>query len=191
MKNFLNYIIQLVPKYVHSTIIHKEKLVILVYPKYIINFLKFMRDHVNTQFKTLVDINCVDYPSRTNRFEVVYHLLSITYNTRVIIKTYTDEVTPIESSTLVYNSANWSEREIWDMYGVFFSNHPDLRRILTDYGFEGHPLRKDFPLSGYKEVRYDDLQKRVVYEPLEISQEFRYFDFNSPWEGVKKVSKDK
>lgn len=117
-----------------------------------------------------------------NRFEVIYNLLSLRFNTRIRVKTYTDELTPIDSVTGIYKSANWLEREVWDMYGVFFANHPDLRRILTDYGFQGHPQRKDFPLSGYVELRYDDEKKRVVCEPLEFAQEFRKFDLRAPWE---------
>ena len=128
----------------------------------------------------------MDYPSRALRFEVVYHLLSIHHNSRIRIKTPLDEMTPLDSIVEIYNSANWWERETWDMFGIFFSNHPDLRRILTDYGFEGHPLRKDFPLSGFVEVRYDDSEKRVITEPIEMTQEFRYFDFSSPWELIEK-----
>ncbi|KAL5467565.1 hypothetical protein EMCRGX_G031817 [Ephydatia muelleri] len=134
------------------------------------------------QFRQLADLTALDVPKRVFRFEVVYNLLSLVYNARIRVKTYTDELTPIDSATAVYSGANWPEREVWDMYGVFFANHPDLRRILTDYGFEGHPLRKDFPLSGYVEVRYDDEVKRVVCEPVELSQEFRKFDLSAPWE---------
>jgi len=126
----------------------------------------------------------VDYPTRNKRFEVVYHLLSIKYKSRIRVKTYADETSPVPSATGVFNGANWYEREVWDMYGVFFSNHPDLRRILTDYGFEGHPFRKDFPLTGYVEVRWDETKKRVVYEPLQMTQAFRNFAQTSPWEQV-------
>lgn len=185
MINFIKHITAMTPKFIHSVVLDRNGSSIQVYPESLIPFLMFLRDHTNAQFKMLVEVCGVDYPNRINRFEIVYHLLSTKYNARISVKTYTDEVTPIQSAVSVFSSANWSEREIWDMYGVFFSNHPDLRRILTDYGFEGHPLRKDFPLSGYKEVRYDDIQKRVVYEPLETTQEFRYFDFSSPWEHVK------
>jgi NADH/F420H2 dehydrogenase subunit C len=143
---------------------------------------------MNTQYKLLVDITAVDYPSRPLRFEVVYNLLSIQYNARIRIKTCVDEIKPLISSTGVFSSAGWWEREVWDMFGIFFSNHPDLRRILTDYGFQGHPLRKDFPLTGYVEVRYDDSEKRVVTESLELTQEFRFFDFSSPWEQIEKTS---
>ncbi|HEX9569399.1 MAG TPA: NADH-quinone oxidoreductase subunit C [Rhodospirillales bacterium] len=149
--------------------------------------LTFLRDNVNCQFKLLVDICGADYPEREQRFEVVYHLLSLTHNNRIRVKVATDEQTPVPSVTGVFSAANWFEREAWDLFGIYFSDHPDLRRILTDYGFEGHPLRKDFPLTGYVEVRYDDEQKRVVYEPVKLTQEFRSFDFLSPWEGVQQV----
>ena len=142
----------------------------------------FLKDHENCLFKILVDIFVVDYPTKDCRFEVVYCLLSTKYNCRLKIKTFVDEITPLQSIVDLYQSANWLEREIWDMNGIYIEEHPDLRRILTDYGFEGHPLRKDFPLSGYSEVRYDDSQKRVISESLELSQEFRVFNFNSPWE---------
>jgi len=151
----------------------------------IVRVLTFLRDDVLCQFKILLDVCGVDYPERTERFDVVYHLLSLTQNARIRVKVTTDEDTPVPSVTSVFNAANWWEREAWDLYGIFFAEHPDLRRILTDYGFEGHPLRKDFPLTGYVEVRYDDAQKRVVYEPVNLTQEFRNFDFLSPWEGIQ------
>ena len=150
----------------------------------IVRVLTFLRDDSNCQFKLLVDVCGVDYPSRPERFEVVYNLLSLRHNQRVRVKIVAAEDTPVPSVTGVFSSAGWYERETWDLYGIFFSDHPDLRRLLTDYGFEGHPLRKDFPLTGYVEVRYDDEQKRVVYEPVKLVQEFRSFDFLSPWEGM-------
>lgn len=153
----------------------------------IVQVLTFLRDDGNCQFAELVDITGLDWPERAKRFDVVYHLLSLKLNQRVRIKVETDEETPVPSAVGVYSAANWFERETWDMYGVMFSGHPDLRRILSDYGFEGHPLRKDFPLTGYVEVRYDESQKRVVYEPVQLQQEFRRFDFMSPWEGAKYV----
>lgn len=159
-----------------------SELEICIHPDGVIPVLTFLRDHSNAQFKSLADLTAVDIPTRQNRFEIVYNLLSLRFNSRIRVKTYTDELTPVESSVSVYKAANWYEREIWDMFGVFFANHPDLRRILTDYGFEGHPFRKDFPLSGYVELRYDDEVKRVVAEPVELAQEFRKFDLNSPWE---------
>ena len=149
--------------------------------------LRFLRDDVNCQFTQLVDVCGVDYPEDEERFEVVYNLLSMTLNMRVRVKLRIDEDTPVPSATAVFNSANWWEREAWDLYGIAFTDHPDLRRIMTDYGFEGHPLRKDFPLTGYVEVRYDDEQKRVIYEPVKLTQEFRTFDFLSPWEGMQHV----
>lgn len=178
--NFGQYLIEMLPIY---TIVYSRHELTLVVPSCsIYEVLLFLRDHTNCQFKTLTDLCIVDYPERNARFEVVYNLLSYQYNTRIRVKTTVDEVTPLESASTLFKAANWWEREAWDLYGVFFSNHPDLRRILTDYGFEGHPLRKDFPLSGYLEVRYDETQGRVVCEPLEFSQEFRSFDFASPWD---------
>jgi len=146
--------------------------------------LTFLRDDQNCQFKQLVDLTAVDHPDQAERFVVVYNLLSLKLNHRVRVKLTTDERTPVASVCGAFSSAIWLEREAWDMFGIFFANHPDLRRILTDYGFEGHPLRKDFPLTGFKEVRYDEEQKRVVYEPVKLTQEFRRFDFMSPWEGM-------
>jgi NADH-quinone oxidoreductase subunit C len=146
--------------------------------------LTYLRDEPNCQFKLLVDLCGVDYPEREQRFEVVYHLLSPRQNQRIRVKVDTDEVTPVPSVTGVFSSAMWYERETWDMYGIYFSDHPDLRRLLTDYGFEGHPLRKDFPQTGYVEVRYDDEQKRVIYEPVRLREDWRNFDFLSPWEGT-------
>jgi len=166
---------------VYTVTSSKGELTLNVPSSHIVPILRFLRDHTNCQFKTLIDICAVDYPEREARFEVVYNLLSIRYNTRIRVKTSVNEITPIESCASVFKAGNWYEREAWDLYGVFFSNHPDLRRILTDYGFEGHPLRKDFPLSGYVEVRYDEIKKRVICEPTELAQEFRNFDFSSPW----------
>jgi len=145
--------------------------------------LGFLRDDPNMLFKELVDLCGVDYPERERRFDVVYHLLSLKHNQRIRVKVETDETTPVPSVVELFSTAGWFEREAWDMYGIYFADHPDLRRILTDYGFEGHPLRKDFPLTGHVELRYDDEQKRVVYEPVKLRQDFRTFDFLSPWEG--------
>ncbi len=153
----------------------------------IIETLKALRDDPALRFEVLIDICGVDYPSRSERFDVVYHLLSPRLNQRLRVKLHTDEDTPVASAIPVFPAANWFEREAYDMYGILFSNHPDLRRLLTDYGFKGHPLRKDFPLTGYVEVRYDDEKKRVVYEPVKMTQEFRQFDFESPWEGTTYV----
>jgi NADH-quinone oxidoreductase subunit C len=153
----------------------------------IVEVLTALRDDPACQFECLIDICGVDYPARAERFEVVYHLLSLRRNQRIRVKVTTDEDTPVPSAVGVFPAADWFEREAYDMYGILFSGHPDLRRLLTDYGFQGHPLRKDFPLTGYQEVRYDDEQKRVVYEPVKLTQEFRQFDFESPWEGTTYV----
>ena len=150
----------------------------------IIDALTYLRDAADTQFQQLIDICGADYPQREKRFDVVYHLLSMTKNRRIRVKVETDEDTPVASVVGVYPAADWFERETFDMYGVFFAGHPDLRRLLTDYGFHGHPMRKDFPMTGYVEVRYDDELKRVVYEPVK-SVEFRNWDFLSPWEGAE------
>jgi NADH-quinone oxidoreductase subunit C len=149
----------------------------------LLELLRYLRDDSKMQFWCLIDICGVDFPEREQRFEVVYHLLSPRQNLRVRIKVATDEKTPLPSATPIWPGADWFERECWDMYGVLFTGHPDLRRILTDYGFTGHPQRRDFPLTGYTEVRYDNELKRVVYEPVELRQEYRHFDFLSPWEG--------
>jgi NADH-quinone oxidoreductase subunit C len=158
-----------------------------VAPENLIEVLTYLRDDEKCQFAVLIDICGVDYPEREKRFEVVYHFLSPRLNKRIRVKTSTDGVTPVPSVNDVFPAANWYEREAFDMYGIRFSGHPDLRRLLTDYGFQGYPLRKDFPLTGFVEVRYDDEQKRVVYEPVKLTQEFRDFDFESPWEGPNYV----
>ena len=156
-------------------------------PETLLGLLQFLRDDDACQFKTLVDICGADYPQRAKRFDVVYHLLSMHRNQRIRIKVEADEQSPVPSAINVWPAANWFEREAFDMYGILFADHPDLRRILTDYGFTGYPLRKDFPLTGFSEVRYDEAQKRVVYEPVRLVQDFRKFDFMSPWEGAKYV----
>ena len=148
---------------------------------------QFLRDDARCLFKQCMDVCGVDYPERENRFEVVYNLLSMKHNQRIRMKVATNEDTPVPSVSAIWPTANWFEREAWDMYGIFFSDHPDLRRILTDYGFDGHPLRKDFPLSGHVEVRYDEEEGRIVYEPVHLTQEFRKFEFSSPWEGMTPV----
>ncbi|WP_320142067.1 NADH-quinone oxidoreductase subunit C [uncultured Cohaesibacter sp.] len=149
--------------------------------------IRLLRDDPRLKFVSFIDLTAVDYPQRQERFDVVYHLLSPKQNARVRIKITTDETSYVDSICGVFPGANWFEREAYDMYGILFSGHPDLRRLLTDYGFDGHPLRKDFPLTGYYEVHYDDEKKRVVYEPVKLAQEFRNFDFLSPWEGVDYV----
>lgn len=152
-------------------------------PDRLVGLLTFLRDDPKCLFKQLIDVCGVDWPEREKRFDVVYNLLSLKNNLRIRVKVATDESTPVPSAAVVYSAAGWFERETYDLYGVWFADHPDLRRILTDYGFEGHPLRKDFPLTGFVELRWDDVQKRVVYEPVKLAQEFRRFDFLSPWEG--------
>jgi len=177
--NYAKFLSKIVPT--TNIMLFKNELILIVCSTKLLQIILFFKNHTNCQYKILTSISGVDYPEKKVRFEVVYELLSVRYNSRIRIKTYVDEITTIESITSAYNAADWWEREIWDLFGVFFVNHPDLRRILTDYGFEGHPLRKDFPLSGYVEVRYDERQKRVICESLELTQEFRAFDFLSPW----------
>jgi NADH-quinone oxidoreductase subunit C len=164
-----------------------DEAVLRTRPQSVLQVLRFLKDDSQCLFKTLVDLCGVDYPDREQRFEVVYNLLSVKQNLRMRVKVSTDEDTPVPSACTLFMAAEWNEREAWDMYGIFFSDHPDLRRLLTDYGFEGHPLRKDFPLTGHVEVRYDDEVKRVVYEPVTLTQDFRTFDFLSPWEGVQSL----
>lgn len=162
----------------------KDEVVLTAKADKICKVLQFLRDDSECQFKMLVSISGVDYPDRAERFEIVYNLLSLTQNNRIRVKVAAAENQMIPSSTPIFSTAGWFEREIWDMYGVCFEGHNDLRRILTDYGFEGHPLRKDFPLTGYVELRYDEEQRRVVYEPVQLQQDFRSFDYLSPWEGM-------
>ena len=175
------------PQDVLQRAIAHDELMVTVRREAIVRVLQFLRDDPDFRFDVLIDICGVDYPDRAERLEVVYNLLSLTHNRRIRLKVTTDEQTPVPSATSVYSAAGWFERECWDLLGVYFADHPDLRRILTDYGFEGHPLRKDFPLTGFVEVRYDEEQKRVVYEPVKLKQEFRSFDFLSPWEGMNTI----
>ncbi len=156
----------------------------------VMTVIAFLRDDPICKFSSLIDICGVDYPARERRFDVVYHMLSMAHNTRIRIKVTTDEEVPVHSIAGLFPNADWYEREAFDMYGIIFSHHPDLRRILTDYGFEGYPLRKDFPLSGFVELRYDEERKAVVYEPVNLPQEYRSFDFMSPWEGAEYVQGD-
>ena len=184
LKDLGDYIAGQLPNEVLGAELSLGELMVFAKPEAIPRVLLFLRDDVNCRFKQLMDVCGVDYPDRDPRFEVVYNLLSLTNNNRIRVKVRTDGETPVPSVTGIFSAANWWEREAWDLYGIYFSEHPDLRRILSDYGFEGHPLRKDFPLTGYVEIRYDDDKKRVVYEPVKLTQEFRSFDFLSPWEGV-------
>ena len=175
------------PGAVTEAVVAFDELTILAEAASIVEVLKTLREDKRYRFVNFVDIAGADYPGREKRFDVVYHLLSPYKNVRIRVKVQTDEATPVPSVIEVFPAANWYEREAYDFYGILFSGHPDLRRILTDYGFEGYPLRKDFPLTGFVEVRYDDEQKRVVYEPVKLNQEFRNFDFLSPWEGTDYV----
>jgi NADH-quinone oxidoreductase subunit C len=164
-----------------------DELTIDVAPANIAPFVEFLRNDPTCRFSTLVDITAVDYPERSKRFDVVYHFLSMYQNHRVRLRVSVREDEMVPSIVPVHPSANWFEREVFDMFGIIFSDHPDLRRLLTDYGFRGHPLRKDFPTTGYTEVRYDEVQKRVVYEPVQLTQDYRQFDFMSPWEGAEYI----
>ncbi len=181
-KKFSQYLLKTVPFIMSYTIIKGELCLNIQFNK-ILPLVTFLKYHTNCQYKLLSDLCVIDYPTRSNRFELVYNFLSIQYNSRLRIKILFNELQSISSITSVFRSANWWEREAWDMFGVFFIDHPDLRRILTDYGFEGYPLRKDFPLSGFTEVRYSELKKRVIYEPLHLPQEFKSFNFENPWKG--------
>jgi len=164
-----------------------DELTVTVPADEIVRAIRFLRDDPQCLFVSFLDLCGADYPGREKRFDVVYHLLSPRHNQRIRVKTQTDEVTTVPSIIEVFPSANWFEREAYDLYGILFSGHPDLRRLLTDYGFEGHPLRKDFPLTGFVETRFDHDQRRVIYEPVKLQQEFRNFDFLSPWEGTDYV----
>ena len=153
----------------------------------LLRLIQFLKEDQNCKFNILIDICGVDYPEKDKRFEIVYHFLSLSVNRRIRVKLMTDEETKVPSIVDLFPSAGWYEREVYDLFGVIFSGNTDLRRLLTDYGFKGHPLRKDFPLTGYVEVRYDEEQKRVIYEPVKLTQEFRNFDFVSPWEGMNRI----
>ncbi|MEQ8298635.1 MAG: NADH-quinone oxidoreductase subunit C [Nitratireductor sp.] len=187
LKDLAAYVSERLDGRIEDAVVAFGELTLTVAPGDVLEVLAFLKRDVQCQFVCLIDICGVDYPSRDKRFDVVYHLMSPRQNVRVRVRVVTDEDTPVPSATPVYQGADWFEREAYDLYGILFSGHPDLRRLLTDYGFEGHPLRKDFPLTGFVEVRYDDEAKRVVYEPVELKQEFRNFDFLSPWEGTDYV----
>jgi NADH-quinone oxidoreductase subunit C len=182
-----SYIAAALPQDVVDTRVSYGELVVQGRLATLTKLLTFLRDDSNCQFKVLVDLTAVDYPEREDRFELVYILLSLSQNQRIKVKLTVGEDVAVPTASEVFSAANWYERETWDMYGIYFSDHPDLRRILTDYGFEGHPLRKDFPLTGRVEVRYDETQKRVVYDPVSLTQDFRSFDFLSPWAGMGDV----
>jgi len=176
-KQLINYL----PKAIDSAYSENEELTLIVQPNKVYEVLFFLKNHSSCQFKSLTDICGVDYPEREQRFEVVYNLLSTTYNARIRVKTSIEETNALDSVVSLYPSAGWLEREVWDIFGVFFINNPDLRRLLTDYGFEGYPLRKDFPLTGYIETRFSESEKRVIIEPIQMTQDFRYFEFSNPW----------
>ncbi len=187
LKELADYLIGALPNAVSDPEIRHGELCLQVAREALPQVLQFLRDDPHCRFAMLCDICGVDHPDRERRFDVVYNLLSLTLNQRIRLKVETDEESPVPSATGLYSCAGWWEREAWDLFGIYFDGNPDLRRILTDYGFDGHPLRKDFPLTGYVELRYDEDQKRVVYEPVKLKQEFRSFDFLSPWEGMDKV----
>ncbi len=170
----------------HTEIVHGE-LSVTITPQSGVAFAEFLKNDPSCKFSSLIDITAVDYPQRDKRFDIVYHFLSMYQNHRIRVRLAVRDTDMVPSITDIYPAANWFEREVFDMFGILFSGHPDLRRILTDYGFRGYPLRKDFPTSGYTEVRYDDAQKRVVYEPVKLVQEYRQFDFMSPWEGAEYI----
>jgi NADH dehydrogenase (ubiquinone) Fe-S protein 3 len=173
------------PKYIQQFSVWKDELCICICPSGVIPVFNFLKYHTAAEFTMVADITAVDYPTKDKRFEVVYNMLSVRHNSRIRVKTYADEAQPVPSITGLYDGANWYEREVYDLFGVFFSGHPDLRRIMTDYGFDGHPLRKDFPLTGYTEIRYDEEKKRIVVEPLELSQAFRNFEGGTAaWEQI-------
>ena len=182
-----SYIETKLPECVVSSKLVNGELSVLITLSSLITFTEFIKTDQHCGFSTLVDITVVDYPNRDNRFELVYHYLSMYQNQRIRVKVEVNEADIIPSIIDIFPASNWFEREIFDMFGILFSGHPDLRRILTDYGFKGHPLRKDFPTTGYVELRYDEEKKRVVYEPVELVQEYRQFDFMSPWEGAEYI----
>ena len=187
LKDLADYIVEKLDGDAAGYSFAKDELVIHTDPKALLHVLQFMRDNRECQFQILIDITAVDFPERAGRFKVIYNLLSVRQNNRARIKVSVNENEVVPSAVSLFSTACWFEREVWDMFGIPFDGNPDLRRILTDYGFEGHPLRKDFPLSGYVEVRYDPELRRVVYEPVSLPQDFRRFDFLSPWEGITDV----
>lgn len=185
LHSYGRYLLSCLPKYIQQFSVWKDELTIYIPPTAILLIFSFLKNHTAAQFTQVSDICGADYPTRKYRFEIVYNLLSVRHNSRIRVKTYADEVTPVPSICQLYDGANWFEREAHDLYGIFFAGHPDLRRIMTDYGFDGHPLRKDFPLTGYTEVRWDEEKKRIVSEPLELTQQFRNFQGGSSvWEPV-------
>jgi len=187
LRDLADYMVEKFAQYKAVAEFQQDQLCVTVPAQNIVKIMMTLRDDKEMNFHQLVDLTAVDFPDREQRFEVVYHLLSVRHNHRVRIKVSVEDEVLVPSITSVFSMAGWLEREVFDMYGIYFEGHPDLRRILTDYGFEGHPQRKDFPLTGYKELRYDEEQKRVVYEPVKLTQDFRRFDNLSPWEGMTDV----
>jgi len=179
--NFSLWLLQIIPKFIKKIILDKDELIIYLNIKNLQKILNFLKNYSLTKFSILIDITAVDYLLNKKRFEINYFLLSIFLNMRLRLKLNIDEMTSVSSITIIYNSANWFERETWDMYGIFFTNHPDLRRLLTDYGFEGFPFRKDFPQSGYFQIQYNNIKKYIIYKPLKITQEYRSFNFINSW----------
>ena len=179
---------------INSSKINHNQIYINIDSNDLIDVILFLKNNETTKFRQLIDITAVDFPQNDKRFKLVYLFLSHEYNTRLILDCYINEEEVVPTTTKIYPAANWMEREVFDMYGILFKDHPDLRRILTDYGFEGYPLRKDFPLSGHNEVRYSEDEKKVIYEPVKLEQDYRNFDYDSPWEGtkyIKKISEEK
>jgi NADH dehydrogenase (ubiquinone) Fe-S protein 3 len=189
LATFGKYAAECLPKFVQKVqLAAGDELELLIHPEGVLPVISFIKGHHAAQFTNITYITVVDVPTRENRFEVIYQFLSTRFNARIRVRTYTDEINPLDSIYEMYEGADWYEREAFDMFGVWFNNHPDLRRILTDYGFDGHPFRKDFPLTGYEEIRYDIESRRVVYEPTELAQEFRKFDLDTPWESFPKFA---
>jgi len=178
------YLLEVIPFALLKIVVYDYELILYTNNSSLVLLFTFLKKHSFCKFKSLTDLSVVDFPGKANRFQLNYFLLSFAYNMRIRIIVETTEMTPVVSITPLFSAANWYEREVWDMFGIFFENHPDLRRILTDYGFKGHPLRKDFPLSGYIEIFYDDTKKAIVYVPVSLAQDFRNFNFRNPW--VKK-----
>ena len=179
--HFGSYLISCLPSYINTVFFSLNELTIIVPSTHLAKVLLFLKGDLSSQFKSFIDLTAVDYPENRKRFEIVYILLSKKFNARIRVKSHVNEISPIKSVSGFYACANWPEREVWDMFGIPFFKHPDLRRLLTDYGFDGHALRKDFPLNGFASVRYDDTQKTVLYEGVELSQELRNYNFRSPW----------
>ena len=182
LSEYAKYVCRLVPKFVTRYSLYKDELTLHTERQHLLPLMQFLKQHQNALFTQLSDLTAVDWPERENRFELVYNLLSYRHASRLRVKMCTNELVSIPTLTYLFSGANWYEREVYDLFGIIFEGHPDLRRILTDYGFEGHPMRKDFPLTGYTELRYDEEKKRIVQQPLKMTQEFRNFDFLSPWE---------